>query len=302
MQITIKQMRYASAVAKQAHFSRAAALCHVTQPALSQQIRLLEDTCRAKIFDRNGKTVRPTPFGREFLARAEPILKQVDALCAHILSQDGKPERPLRFGLIPTIAPYLLPDIFPALNADLPDIEFAVSESQTDTLLEAVDKGEIDIALIATKPDARGNIAMEPLFADPFVLAVCAKDNSLVAPVDLSKLEPGKILLLDEGHCLRDQAIEACAWRDPKPASSFAATSLSTIVEFVANGQGVTLLPFISLKKEAADQRIKILALAAPGAERTINLAWHQASPFAALYHQIAKIIKKTGQGRLDHA
>ncbi|VAW18791.1 Hydrogen peroxide-inducible genes activator =_ OxyR [hydrothermal vent metagenome] len=299
MQITLKQMRYALALAREAHFSRAAARCHITQPALSQQIRLLEDTCRARIFKRDDKTVRPTPFGREFLQRIEPIIKQVDDLSAHILAHDGKPARPLRFGLIPTIAPYLLPVVFPALGLALPELELAISENHTETLLAAIDNGDLDIGLIATEPPAGAGFAIAEIFADPFVLAAPASQHSLDAPVHLDAIEPGQILLLNEGHCLRDQAIAACALSESQSANSFAATSLSTIVEFVANGQGVTLLPTISLEKEAADQRIKIMPLAAPGACRMLNLVWHNDTPFTQLYHQIADIIRTAGQTRL---
>jgi LysR family transcriptional regulator, hydrogen peroxide-inducible genes activator len=151
MNVTLRQMAYALALAETGHFGRAAENCHVTQPALSQQIRQLEDACGAPLFDRLGKSVRVTPLGREFVERARRIIELSDGLETFIAGKRGRPERPLRFGLIPTVAPYLLPDIFPALTRELPDLSFTVSESRTDALIAGIEDGSIDLALIATE-------------------------------------------------------------------------------------------------------------------------------------------------------
>ena len=298
IELTLRQMRFALALGETGHFGRAADRCHVTQPALSQQIRQIEDGFGVKLFERTTRAVRPTPFGREFLARATRVVAEADALTGFAQSPSGRPARPLRFGLIPTIAPYLLPDIYPALRQALPDIGFSASEAQTDHLLAGLNSGEIDLALIATDPPEGAGLAEAQLFADPFVLAA-PRNAEIADPIHLASLPPDRILLLDEGHCFRDQAIDACALRDQDVRHSFSATSLSTIVEFVANGQGITLLPAISLRKEGTDTRIALHALEAPGASRMLRLVWRQDTPFAVLFGEIVEVIRGLGEMRL---
>lgn len=291
MSISLKQMRYAVAVAETAHFGRAAEQCHISQPALSQQIQLLEGLCGAPLFDRLKRSVRLTPFGREFVARARPVLEAAEALQAFAEGHTGTPDRPIRFGLIPTVAPYLLPDVFPALRKKLPALDFTISENKTESLLAGIESGSLDLALIATEPPQTGvRLHAEPLFDDPFVLATSAGETAS-EPVRLSSLEPQRILLLDEGHCFRDQAIAACGLDAEPGGRTFAATSLSTIVEFVANGQGVTLLPRIALKKEA-DERIAVHPLASPIPGRKLSLVWRDGTPFASTYEAMAEVIR----------
>jgi len=297
MNMTLRQMSYALALAETGHFGRAAESCHVTQPALSQQIRQLEEACGAPLFDRLGKSVRVTPLGREFVERARGILERADGLEAFLAGKRGRPERPLRFGLIPTVAPYLLPDIFPALQRSLPDLSFAVSESRTDALIEGIEDGSLDFALIATELPAGGpKLVAEPLFEDEFVLATAAGEAA-VEPVALAGVDSGRMLLLDEGHCFRDQAIAACGIDREASRRTFAATSLSTIVEFVANGQGVTLLPAIALRKEATGGRIAVHALQSPGARRELRLVWRDAAPYAAVFREVAGVIRRARGG-----
>ncbi|MBU1174888.1 MAG: hydrogen peroxide-inducible genes activator [Alphaproteobacteria bacterium] len=296
--LTLRQLRFVLALADAAHFGRAAEACGVTQPALSQQVRQIEAAFGVRLFERTTRAVHPTPFGREFLARAALVVAGADALAAFAQSPGGRPTRPLRFGLIPTIAPYLLPDIYPALRRALPDIAVTASEARTDHLLAGLRSGETDLALIATEAPKGAGLAEAPLFADPFVLAA-PRAAAMHGPVRLAELPRQSILLLDEGHCLRDQAIDACALRDRDLGQSFSATSLSTIVEFVANGQGITLLPSISLRKEAADRRIALHELEAPGAGRMLRLVWRADTPFAALFEEIADVIRGLGETRL---
>lgn len=285
-------MQYAAALADTGHFGRAAERCHVTQPGLSQQIRQLEALCGAPLFDRLGKSVRLTPLGREFVERARPILEQSEGLLSFVAGQRGNPARPLRLGVIPTVAPYLLPHVFPALQRDLPGLSFTVSENRTDQLLDSLADGGLDLALIASAPKPGGpRLTAAPLFADEFVLATGAGDETH-NPVSLGEIDGDQMLLLDEGHCFRDQAIAACAL-DPDARRTFAATSLSTIVEFVANGQGITLLPEIALKKEATGDRIRIHRLESPGARRLLSLVWREATPFGAVFEQVAETIRR---------
>jgi LysR family transcriptional regulator, hydrogen peroxide-inducible genes activator len=285
--VTLRQMRCAVAVAQTGHFGRAAELCAISQPALSQQIQTLEALCGTPVFDRLKTGVRLTPFGREFVALAGEALARAEAVEGLVRGNRGLPDRPVRFGLIPTVAPYLLPQIYPALTSALPQLRFAVSESRTEALLGSLEDGTLDLALIATEPPGNGpRLHVEALFDDAFVLAT-PRDEEASA---LTALPPERILLLDEGHCFRDQAIAACQLDGER--HTFAATSLSTIVEFVANGQGVTLLPEIALRKEASDPRIAVHRLGEPGPGRKLLLVWRQASPFAATFGEIAAVIR----------
>jgi LysR family hydrogen peroxide-inducible transcriptional activator len=290
--ISLKQMRYAVAISESGHFGRAAKACNISQPALSQQVQAIEDLCGTPLFDRLKSGVRPTPFGMEFVARARLVLESADALAAFTLGHSGQPDRPIRFGLIPTVAPYLLPAIFPALTS-LPGLDFTVSENRTEALIAGLVDGSLDVALIGTEAPRHGpRLVSRPLFEDDFVLAT-SRDEVTSAPVSLASLAPERILLLDEGHCFRDQTIAACRLGGDPGARTFAATSLSTIVEFVANGLGVTLLPRIALRKEAADPRIVIHDLA-PGAGRLLSLVWREATPFGATFDKMAEIIRAT--------
>ncbi|MDB5472966.1 MAG: hydrogen peroxide-inducible s activator [Devosia sp.] len=292
MSFSLKQMRYIVAVADSGHFGQAAAACNISQPALSQQIQSAEEICGTALFDRLKSGTRPTPFGQEFVARARLVLDGADALAAFAQHNSGKPNRAIRFGLIPTVAPYLLPDIFPALTRSLPDLAFAVSENRTEALIDGLVDGSLDVALIGTEAPEHGpRLVSRPLFEDPFVLAT-GVDEKREGPVALKSISPERILLLDEGHCFREQTIAACRLDSNPSGRTFAATSLSTIVEFVANGQGVTLLPRIALRKEANDPRIAIHTLAAPGAGRTLSLVWREATPFGSTFEQMAELIR----------
>ncbi|WP_417582718.1 hydrogen peroxide-inducible genes activator [Pelagibacterium sp.] len=295
--ITLRQLHYAQAIAEEGHFGRAAIRCHVTQPALSQQIRLLENRCQTALFDRLGKTVTLTPFGKEFLAHAGRVLSAAVDLETFADMSTGQPARALRFGLIPTVAPYLLPDILPSLGTDLADIRFSVSEGKTERLLAALNDGDLDLALIATDAE-RSNLTSMALFADPFVLAT-RNGTELSNPVSLENLPRDKFLLLEEGHCLRDQMVDACALKPDLQGRTFAATSLTTILELVANGYGVTLLPSISLRREKHNRRIEFHTLGAPGASRVLRLVWRANSPYEALYRKIGDIVTRVGQSSL---
>lgn len=293
MTFSLKQMRYIVAVADSGHFGKAATLCNISQPALSQQIQAAEQACGTPLFDRLRTGARPTPFGDEFVLRARQVLDQADTLAAFAQSSTQLPDRAIRFGLIPTVAPYLLPELFPLLARDLPSLSFTVSENRTEALMEGLGNGGLDLALIGTQAPRHGpRLVSRALFEDAFMLATSIEESAQ-GPVALHTLAPERILLLDEGHCFRDQTIAACRLDSEPSGRTFAATSLSTIVEFVANGQGVTLLPQIALRKEARNPRIAIHAIASPGAGRVLSLVWREGSPFAASFEQITQLIRQ---------
>lgn len=290
MAISLRQMRCAVAVAQTGHFGRAAERCAISQPALSQQIQAIEAHCGRALFDRLKTGVRLTPFGKDFVALAQEVLDKAEALESLGQARSGFPDRPLRFGLIPTVAPYLLPVIFPALQRELPQLRFAISESRTDILLRGLEDGSLDLALIATEPPSTGaRLDVAALFEDPFVLAT-PRDETVAT---LADLPPERVLLLEEGHCFRDQALAACRFDGNQHQGTFAATSLSTIVEFVANGQGVTLLPEIALRKEAGDPRIAVHRLGKAGPGRTLSLVWRHDVAFTPIFEQIATVIRE---------
>jgi LysR family hydrogen peroxide-inducible transcriptional activator len=290
---TLRQLQYAAAVARAGHFGRAAEACAVTQPALSQQIQALEAMCGSPLFDRLASGVRLTPFGAQFIDLAQEVLDSAARVTALIETHIGRPNRPLRFGIIPTVAPYLLPDMFPALTAELPDVRFAISENRTGALLDSLADGSLDLALIANEPRSGGpKLTSVSLFRDDFVLATAAANDRTPEPVPLATVDTSRMLLLDEGHCFRDQALAACGV-NAESTKTFAATSLSTIVEFVANGQGITLLPEIALRKETAGDRIHVHRLASPGAGRMLSLVWREATPYAGLFEEIAEVVRR---------
>ncbi|RUT35107.1 hydrogen peroxide-inducible genes activator [Arsenicitalea aurantiaca] len=294
MTLTLRQMRYCLALAETGHFGKAAEASAITQPALSQQIALVEAEVGAPLFDRLGRTVQPTELGREVLALARDVVACADALERFIVRQAGAPAGPIRFGLIPTVAPYLLPEIFPHLQPQDGPQRFQISENRTEALLAGLADGSLDLALIATTPPSAGlRLDVEPLFEDPFVLAISTREAE-DTPIPLGAIATERMLLLDEGHCFRDQAIAACSLTPEHHKRVFAATSLSTIVEFVASGQGITLLPEIALRKEAADPRIAIRRLVAPGAGRTLQLVWRHGHRRAAEFRDIAQLIRET--------
>ena len=182
MNLSIKQMRYAVAVADAGHFGRAARACNISQPALSQQVQAVEELCGTPLFDRLKSGVRPTPFGFEFAARARQVLDSADALAAFTRGHAGSPDRPIRFGLIPTVAPYLLPEIFPALTAGLPGVDFTVSENRTEALIAGLIEGTLDVALIGTDAPQHGpKLVSRPLFDDQFVLATSSGEATTQA-------------------------------------------------------------------------------------------------------------------------
>ena len=293
MTISLKQMRYAVAIARAGHFGRAAESCSVSQPALSQQILALEASCGTALFDRLKSGVRLTPFGRGFVQLAQATIESARALDAFALGHSGRPDRPLHFGLIPTVAPYLLPEIFPALAESLADLTFTISENRTDGLIASLVDGSLDIALIGTEPpDGGPKLVSQTLFFDPFVLATSLEDR-IAKPVSLAMLQPDRILLLDEGHCFRDQTIAACRLESDPAARTFSATSLSTIVEFVVNGKGVTLLPQIALDREANDPRIVIHPIVSPVVGRVLSLVWREATPYGPTFERIAEVIRQ---------
>lgn len=269
---TLRQLRYLAALAEHGHFGRAAAACHVTQPALSMQIKELEAELDLPLVERGRSGAFLTEEGVELAERARALNAGVKDLEDFARERRGDRAQRLSLGIIPSVAPYLLPRLLPLLQAAIPGLDLKVRETQTAVLMAELAGGDLD-AVIAALPLAAEGIETAALFDDAFLLASPAGDPvEATSPRDL---QPGRLLLLEEGHCLRDQALGACEISD---LSTFGATSLTTLVQLVAHGQGVTLLPAMAAD-DLADPRIVLSRFADPAPSRTIALAWRAASP-----------------------
>ncbi len=291
--ISLRQLRYFEALAQSLHFGRAADQCAVTQPALSMQIQELEREIGTVLIERTRSGAKLTPEGEEVARRVASILASVRDLADYARHSASVLTGRLRLGVIPTIAPYVLPKLLPVLRSEHPDLDLHLRETQTQYLLEDLVAGRLDALLLAL-PVEHPEIETLVLFEDTFVLALPATRRlpaKAVATPDL--FEHDRLLLLEEGHCLRDQALSFCDLKQVEHLNTFGTTSLSTIVQMVANGFGVTLLPRMSLETEARRGDIQVLAFAPPEPHRKIGLAWRQSSPRKRDFLELGKTIVK---------
>lgn len=294
---TLRQLQYAVAVADELSFRRAAERCRVAQPSLSAQIAQLEAALGTRLFERTKKRVLVTAAGRALLDRARQLLVAADDLAASAKLAADPLSGTITMGVIPTISPYLLPLVAPHLRARFPRLTLVWREDKTHVLAAALDAGEIDAALLAADPSL-SHLAEERIAIDPFVLAV-PHGHALAmgtGPVANAELRRDDVLLLDDGHCFRDQALEVCSTVRARE-SELRATSLSTLVQMVAAGAGITLLPTLSVPTEARAADLTTRAIATPNARRTIVLAWRKRSPLEAALHEIASAVREVYPG-----
>jgi LysR family transcriptional regulator, hydrogen peroxide-inducible genes activator len=277
--VSLKQLRYFSTVARTGHFGAAAGQCAVTQPALSMQIQELEKELGLQLLERGHKGVRLTVGGREIAVRAARVLADVRDLVDSARHLSDGFSGPFWLGAIPSIAPYLLPQLLPLIRARHPDLDLHLRETRTQRLLEQLVDGDLDLVLLALPVEHPG-VETLSLFEDRFLLAVPASRSiakNVRATPDL--LREDRLLLLEEGHCLRDQALAFCHLRQVKSIDTFGASSLSTIVQMVSNGLGLTLLPELSVELEAKRADIRLMRFTDPEPQRIIGLAWRKTSP-----------------------
>lgn len=276
--ITLRQMRYFLALTEQLHFGRAAAALNVTQPALSMQIREMEEHLGVTLCERRGKGVLLTAEGEEIARRARAILLAVDDLENTASALSEPLTGTLRLGIIPSVAPYFLPALLPMIDTEFPALRLQVREAQTQFIVEDLREGRLDGIVIAL-PSPSSDFHCEHIFDDPFFLAVQADaGESSESESALEALRPEKLLLLEEGHCLRDQALSFCEMVSEDMADRFGASSLATLLQLVASGRGMTLLPEVCVGAEAPDERIKLLSFPDPAPKREIGLAWRRTS------------------------
>jgi LysR family hydrogen peroxide-inducible transcriptional activator len=297
--ITLKQLRYLIALAEHRHFGRAAEVCAVSQPALSMQIREIEKFLGAALFERRRNDVALTEIGQEVTYRAERILAASRDLIDVARHQGRILAGGLQLGVIPTLAPYVLPKILPLLHRRHPALRIDLHETQTRVLLDELVRGSLDVVMLAL-PVHEPDLASMKLFDDPFLLAVPASDpRPETAQVLTEDIDPARLILLEEGHCLRDQALAYCASDRRSTTTGFGATSLATVMQMVANGYGITLLPQVAADVEIRDERVKFLRFAPPLPGRAIGLVWRQTSPrtvdFVALGQAITDALGFSG-------
>lgn len=290
--VSLKQLRYFDAVARFGHFGRAADSVAVTQPALSMQVQGLEDELGLSLIERRRSGLQLTEDGREIARRAARILADVRDMKDFSSHRTAELSGTLQLGVIPSVAPYLLPRLLPKLRESFPDLELHIRETQTKQLTRELLDGGLDLMLVAL-PIEHSEIESIRLFDDRFLLALPAArriDSRMRATPDIIKAD--RLLLLEEGHCMRDQALTFCSLRRIENIDTFGVSSLSTIVQMVTNGLGLTLLPEICLDVEAKDGAVKIMRFAEPEPSRTIGLAWRATSPRKRDFVRLGQLIQ----------
>jgi LysR family hydrogen peroxide-inducible transcriptional activator len=288
--VSLRQLQYVAAVAEARSFRRAAEACAVSQPSLSAQVAEAERALGVRLFERDRRRVLVTAAGETLVARARRVLVEADDLLEAARRHADPLAGTVRIGVIPTIGPYLLPRIVPALRERLPALLVLWQEDRTAALVGRVAAGELDAALLAREADLRDLVQAE-IAADPFVLAA-PRGHPLArgaGPLPAEALEGERVLLLDEGHCLREQALAVCS-RAGADELGFRATSLSTLVQMVASGAGVTLLPQIAIDSEAGRARLRTRPFAPPAPGRTLVLAWRRGAAREAALRAIAEV------------
>jgi LysR family hydrogen peroxide-inducible transcriptional activator len=299
--MNLRDLHYLVALAEQRHFGRAAEACFVSQPTLSTQIKKLEDELGVALVERTPRKVLLTEVGREIAQRARDVLNEVEQIKG-IARRTVDPESgTVRLGIFPTLGPYLLPHVVPMLRDRFPRLELLLVEEKTETLLHRLREGRLDAAVLAL-PIHDDNLHTEFLFEEPFVLAVpqshpLAKRSHL----KLNDLSEQDLLLLEDGHCLRDQALEVCHMAGAAEKSGFRATSLETLRQMVAANVGITLLPTLAVKPPVAQApNLQLVEFSGPPPSRRIAMAWRKSSAMGSFLKQLADIFKQLPRDLLD--
>jgi LysR family hydrogen peroxide-inducible transcriptional activator len=290
---TLRQLQYVVAVADELSFHRAAARCHVSQPSLSAQLAQVETGLGVLLFERSRKKVLLTLAGRDLVERARRLLLEADELTRAAESTGDPLAGTLRLGVIPTISPYLLPAVTPSLRKKFPRLRIAWTEEKTEVVVGRLAEGELEGAVLALEAEI-GDVAQEILATDPFVL-VTRREHPLAAksiPVTEAELRGEDLLLLEEGHCFREQALQACTSAVLREGA-FRATSLPTLVQMVAGGAGITLIPAIAVETETKRARLHVRALAGPAARRTIAMIWRKGSALEPTLRAVAIALRE---------
>ncbi|HYD70533.1 hydrogen peroxide-inducible genes activator [Azospirillum sp.] len=298
---TLRQLRYLVAVVDRCHFSRAAEACLVSQSTLSAGIQELEDLLGAPLLERTKRSVMPTPLGREIAERARALLKGAEDLVDIARSAEDPMSGPLHLGVIPTIGPFMIPRVMPGLRAAFPQLKLYLREDQTARLLDRLDTGELDAALLAL-PYPSGDVESVDIFEDRFSV-VCPPGHRFerLAAAHPADVAVEDLLLLEDGHCLREHALAACALEDSRRNTTFQGTSLHTLVQMVANGLGITLLPQMALDAgilRGLDLVVRPLVGERP--YRRIGLVWRRTSGRKETFRRLAAALKEEMERQAD--
>jgi LysR family hydrogen peroxide-inducible transcriptional activator len=300
--VNLRDLRYLVALADERHFGRAAERCHVSQPTLSAQLRKLEEYLGVPLVERRPRHVALTEAGQRVVERARRILLEADAIVESSRAGRDPLAGTLRLALIPTVGPYLLPQVARRLKRDLPRLKLMLYEYRTGPLLEKLGSGEIDLGILAL-PVPLDGLAAAPLYDEPFMLAVPAghplATKERVRPEDL---HGESVLLLEDGHCLRDQALELCGRVGVHEEQDYRATSLETLRQMVAAGHGVTLMPTLAAGSPAGAARgLRMRPFVRPSPARTIGAVWRKSTTRApaieALVQSIRSVMKEVMAG-----
>lgn len=289
----MRQLEYIVSLADTGQFVQTARQCGVSQPALSKQIREVEEMLGVVLFERARPRVLVTEVGEEIVRRAMRVLAEARELTAAAAAWSGPRRGTLRLGVIPTVAPYGLPGLLAKLRRLFAGVTYAIHELQTEVLIEQLRAGAIDLGLLARPFDAQG-LAGSDLVVEPFVL-VAPKGHPLAArgAVAMRDIVGASLILMQDGHCLRDQAIEVCALAGPPPAASVEAASVSTLIRMVESGLGATLLPAAALRAEVRrGQGMVVRGFDRPPPGRTLTLQWRATSPNVSWYREIADTLQ----------
>ena len=289
--ITLKQLRYFDALARHGHFGRAAQACAISQPALSMQIKELEEELDAQLVERGARHVRLTAFGAELTERIREILRSVDELGDLARASRGRLSGPLRIGVIPTIAPYLLPAVIGDLTRLHPELDIHVRETVTPKLIQELSEGQLDTAIVAL-PVSEPSLAEVPLFSESFLLVRPGSEQTVPVP-NPETLHEERLLLLEEGHCFRDQALSLCNINAAvaRPRELLDASSLSTLVQMVSAGIGVTLIPEMAVTVETRSAYVSLARFEDPQPSRTVGMIWRRTSPLAGQLREISEVV-----------
>ncbi|CAH2601611.1 putative hydrogen peroxide-inducible genes activator [Rhodovastum atsumiense] len=310
--LTLRQLRYVEALARYGHFGRAADACAISQPALSMQIKELEESLGTALFERSARQVQLTSLGEEFATRARDILRAVDALGDLARASRDRLVGRLRIGIIPTIAPYLLPAIIGDLTRLHAGLDIHVRETLTPRLIQELAEGRLDTAIVAL-PVSEPSFTEVALFTEEFVLVRPGEDAGKPVP-DRETLREMRLLLLEEGHCFRDQALAFCNMPSALSRELLDGSSLSTLVQMVAAGIGVTLIPEMAVAVETRSASVSIARFEDPRPARTIGMIWRRTSPLARQFLEISEVVRQSAhraggqsagprrQGRARHA
>ncbi|MFZ5672792.1 MAG: LysR substrate-binding domain-containing protein [Pseudomonadota bacterium] len=290
--LTIKQLRYFEALVRHGHFGRAADACAISQPAMSVQIKELEESLGADLFERGARQVRLTNFGEEFALRVREILRSVDELGDLARASQERLTGRLRIGVIPTIAPYLLPTIVGNLSRLYEGLDIHVRETLTRKLIAEVAEGRLDTAIVAL-PISEPSLNEVALFTESFVLVRPGEDAGKPVP-DAEKLREMRLLLLEEGHCFRDQALSFCNMHSVRPRELLDGSSLSTLVQMVGAGIGVTLIPEMAVAVETRSASVSVARFKNPQPARTIGMIWRKASPLGRQLEEISDVVRQS--------